>query len=93
MVFPTVPGVGGNVCVDGVVFDICVEWRYVVVRGGIERYQAKRELTGRRVRGKVFNGNWAAIQTVRYYRRCGYYLNVRFHYMSYGIRPAMVYGV
>ena len=41
-------------------------WWYVEV---YERYQAKRELTGRRVRGKVFNGNWAAIQTVRYYRR------------------------
>ena len=35
MVFPTIPGVGGGVCVDGVGFDICVEWRYVVVRGGI----------------------------------------------------------
>ena len=54
MVFPTIPGVGGGVCVDGVVCDICVEWRYV---GVCERYQAKRELTGRRVRGKVFNGN------------------------------------
>ena len=57
MVFPTVPGVGGGVCVDGVVFDICVEWRYVVVYGGTERYQAKRELAGKREGGKVFNGN------------------------------------
>ena len=52
--FPGVPGVGAVPYGCGVKVDMGAGMCEVEV---CYRYQAKRELTGKRVRGKVFNGN------------------------------------